>query len=127
LFDNPATQSVFRQLLGIEAHKPFECVGEVDESRLAFELCRAKGLSGAAMNTYRNNVPPADVARLSARYLAVAAEHGTIPPAVAERILPQLAAAAEQAKRYITALATPASQRANAQDERHQPTLGAIE
>ena len=127
LFDHPATQSVFRQLLGIEAHKPFECVGEVDESRLAFELCRAKGLSGAAMDAYRNSVPPADVARLSARYLAVAAEHGTIPPAVAERILPQLAAAAEQAKRYITALATPASQRANAQAERHKPTLGAIE
>jgi hypothetical protein len=109
LFDHPATQTVFRQLLGVEAHKPFECVGEVDEARLAFELCRAKGLSGAAMDAYRNNVPPPDVTRLSDRYLAVSAEYGAIPPAVAERIFPQMTAAAEQAKRYITCLASSGS------------------
>jgi hypothetical protein len=106
LFDDPRTQPVFRQLMGIEAHKPFECVGEVDEARLAFELCRAKGLTGAAMDTYGNNVPAPDVPRLSDRYLAVAAEYGAIPPAVAERIIPQMTTAAEEAKRYITGLAS---------------------
>ena len=112
LFDDPATQSVFRQLLGIEAHKPFECVGEVDEARLAFELCRAKGLTGGAMDTYRDRVPPPDVPALSARYLAIATEWGAIPPAVAERIFPQFAAAAATAKQYITGLTSPASGRA---------------
>jgi hypothetical protein len=127
LFDDPATQSVFRQLLGLEAHKPFECVGEVDEARLAFEQCRAKGLTGAAMDTYRNNVPPPDVPRLSDRYLTVATQYGAIPPAVATRIFPQMAAAAEEAKQYIMDLAAPESGRAVPQTERDKPTLGAIE
>ena len=73
---------------------------------VAFELCRAKGLTGAAMDTYGNNVPAPDVPRLSDRYLAVAAEYGAIPPAVAERIIPQMTTAAEEAKRYITGLAS---------------------
>lgn len=104
LFAAAATQSVFRQLLGIEAHKPFECVGEVDEARLAFELCRAKGLAGAAMDTYRNNVPPPDVQGLSDRYLAVTTQCGAIPPAIAERIIPQMTAAADEARQYIADL-----------------------
>ncbi len=109
LFDDPATQSVFRQLLGIESHKPFECVGEVDEARLAFELCRAKGLTGTAMDTFRDNVPPPNVQSLADHYLNVADEYGAIPPPVAKRIIPQMATAADEAKRYITRLTSPRS------------------
>lgn len=107
LFDDPANQFVFRQLLGLEEHKPFECVGEADETRLAFELCRVKGLTGAAMDTYRDNVPPPDVPRLCDHYLAIATQYGAIPPAIAKPVFQQMAAAAEQAKRYIMDLAAP--------------------
>ena len=39
----------FRQMLGLGEHRPFECIGQVDETRLAFALARARGLDGAAM------------------------------------------------------------------------------
>ena len=42
LLELPENQLSFRQLLGLEAHTPFECVGGVPEARLAFELCCRK-------------------------------------------------------------------------------------
>ena len=38
LFADPAQVPGFLELLGIDAHKPFECVGEVEESIVALEL-----------------------------------------------------------------------------------------
>lgn len=38
LFDNPENLIWFRQLLGLEQHTPFECVGQVDEARIALAL-----------------------------------------------------------------------------------------
>ncbi len=35
-------ESTYRQLLGIEGHKPLDCVGEVKESRAAMKLAQAK-------------------------------------------------------------------------------------
>ena len=41
----------YRQMLELENMKPFECVGDFDEAKLAFELCyrNCKGLKGKAM------------------------------------------------------------------------------
>ncbi len=36
LLNNPAQLAGFRELCGLGAHKPFECVGEIEESRSAF-------------------------------------------------------------------------------------------
>ena len=52
LLDVEENQLTFRQMLGLEDHTPFECIGTVGESRLAFALCRRKGLTGRAMDTY---------------------------------------------------------------------------
>jgi hypothetical protein len=38
LFDDPAQVPGFLELLGIDAHKPFECVGEVEESLVALAM-----------------------------------------------------------------------------------------
>lgn len=38
LFDHEGLLPVFRELLGLEGHKPFECVGTPDEMRAAFFL-----------------------------------------------------------------------------------------
>ena len=38
LFDDPAQVPGYLELLGIDAHKPFECVGEVEESLVALTL-----------------------------------------------------------------------------------------
>lgn len=58
LFDVRENLTWFQQLLGLAEHTPFECVGQVEESRLAFELCRIKGLRGRAMDIYVDQVAP---------------------------------------------------------------------
>jgi len=91
----------FRQLLGLSAHKPFECVGETSEVQLAFEICRRKGMRGKALDMYANEVPTPDVPALLDRYLAVDQATQTIPSDIRSRVLPQMLHAAEQAREYI--------------------------
>jgi len=43
LFENEALLPLFRQLLGIEGFKPFECVGTPEESREALAMIRNRG------------------------------------------------------------------------------------
>jgi UDP-N-acetyl-alpha-D-muramoyl-L-alanyl-L-glutamate epimerase len=97
LLDVPENQLFFRQMLGLEAHTPFECIGQIDEVRLAFELCRRKGVRGAAMDLYEAQARVTDVRALAARYLDVA-DVPTLPEAIAAAILPQLRAAADEAR-----------------------------
>ncbi len=109
LFDIPENVSWFRQLLGLAAHKPFECVGEISEVQLAFEVCRRKGLRGAALDMYASEVPKPDVPVLLDRYLAVDQNVPTIPAGIRERVLPQMLRAAGQAREYIDGLESPIS------------------
>ncbi len=101
LFDIAENVSWFRQLLGLSAHKPFECVGEISEVQLAFEICRRRGLRGAALDMYTSEVPTPDVPALLDRYLAVNQAVPTIPADIRERVLPQMLRAAGQAREYI--------------------------
>jgi hypothetical protein len=44
LFEKPLLQETFKGLLGIEGvMKPFECVGEIDELRLAYQMAQQRG------------------------------------------------------------------------------------
>jgi hypothetical protein len=43
LFESPALETIFRELLGLQGFKPFECVGTPDEVRAAFFLARKRG------------------------------------------------------------------------------------
>ena len=52
LFDLEENADTFMQLLGVRDQLPFECIGQRDESRLAFEMCRRKGLTGASMDKF---------------------------------------------------------------------------
>lgn len=90
LFDLPENQLAYRQMLGLEAHTPFECIGQVDEARLAFALCQRKGLGGRAMDAFLAEVPPVDVEPLLERYLEVAPERGALPPELAPTVLAQM-------------------------------------
>jgi hypothetical protein len=42
-FDVPELQKTYRELLGLEGFKPFECVGTSDEVRAAFLLAHTRG------------------------------------------------------------------------------------
>jgi hypothetical protein len=98
LLDVPENQLWFRQMLGLEAHTPFECIGLVDEAKLAFELCRRKGLRGQAMRIFEREVPPVDIPSLLERYLHVNEGLGTLPEMLRDDILAQMRAVASKAK-----------------------------
>jgi hypothetical protein len=46
LFELPENRSILRKMLGLESYKPTDCVGTVSEARLAFAMCRARGITG---------------------------------------------------------------------------------
>lgn len=52
LFTKPATQKYIRDLAGLGQHKPFDCVGTIDETRLAVALSARK------YRTLGNSTPP---------------------------------------------------------------------
>ena len=95
LLDMEENQLYFKQLLGLGTQKPFECVGEIEETQLAFELCYRKGICGKAMELFQNAIRPTlDVPSLARKYTTVhKVDHG-IPHDVAVRIMPIMEAAA---------------------------------
>ncbi len=102
LFDQPENQRWYRQLLGLEAQTPFECVGEVLECRLAFELCARKGLSGLAIDMYENEVGSgAGFGETLDRYLSIDAQNHLIPPWFAAELLGDMRASSESARGRI--------------------------
>lgn len=103
LFDAPENRLHFEQMLGLGAHTPFECIGQIDEARLAFALCAAKGRRGAALDAFRAALPDHDPRACLDRYLSVDDSRHGIPPALAEKLLPLLRARAVEARARIVA------------------------
>ncbi|WP_428267115.1 hypothetical protein [Haliangium sp.] len=101
LFDLPENQLAFRQMLGLEAHTPFECLGQVEEARLAFELCRAKGLGGAAMDAYRSAAPALDVDAVLDRFARVYEPSADMPKNLRGPVLARMREAAERTAAYV--------------------------
>ena len=58
LLDDPANQLWFEQMLGLADHTPFECIGQIDEARLAFELLRRRGVTGSGHADVRGSHRP---------------------------------------------------------------------
>ena len=101
LFDIEENQLSFYQMLGLSEHTPFECIGQISETRLAFELCRRKGIRGKAMETYERHLPELDIEPILKKYLTVQDQQTGIPPAIAAQVLPQMHEAIGEARTYI--------------------------
>ncbi|HSE39832.1 MAG TPA: hypothetical protein VLH08_03640, partial [Acidobacteriota bacterium] len=101
LLDVPENQITFRQMLGLEEHTPFECIGQVDEVKLAFELCKRKGLSGAAMQLFEREVAPVDIDLLLEKYLQVIEKNRTLPNILRNAVLQQLRDAATKTRKVM--------------------------
>ncbi len=56
LFDDEDLQPIFREMLGLSEHTPFECIGEIAESRLMMKKCLEKGLSGKALDLFKEEI-----------------------------------------------------------------------
>lgn len=107
LLEVPENLGHFVGLVGLAEHTPFECVGHLEESRLALALCRARGLLGPRGRDLADRLPPLDRAGLEAllrRYLAVDLDRARLPPAIAGEIEPQMRRAADEADARIRAL-----------------------
>ncbi|MFL6204384.1 MAG: hypothetical protein ACJ739_03455 [Acidimicrobiales bacterium] len=90
LLDEPANLMWFEQMLGLADHTPFECIGQVDEARLSFELLRRRGCTGTAMRMFEERVPPVDAEHLYRSLIAVAPGHHAMPPGLAGAVVPVL-------------------------------------
>ena len=108
LLDIPQNEIYFVQMLGLGSNKPFECVGDFDEAKLGFELCRRKGLQGKAMEIYKEKLirtmDEKALASIITKYTTVySSESSNVPPAVWDRLLPILEQAGDDARTKIEA------------------------
>ncbi len=101
LFDIPENQIGFRQMLGLEQHTPFECIGQIEETKLAFELCRRKGLTGKAMQIFIEEVKDFDFNTAIANYTTVNHQYQAFPPQIAALLFSKLETAAADSRTYI--------------------------
>ena len=102
LFDMETNQLWFYQMLGLGKHTPFECIGQIKETRLAFELCYRKGLKGKAMDMYRKHFSNLEVEPILNRYLDVDMSQSGIPSKFGYLIQPQLERATHSGRDYIS-------------------------
>ena len=101
LFDLPENQIWYRELLGLEKHKAFECVGEIEEVRLAFEICKRKGIKGKAIEMFAREVTWLDYKASAEKYTNVNCSNPEIPEWIAKEILPQMESAAISSQQLI--------------------------
>lgn len=104
LLEVSANHGFFRDMMGLGEHTPFECIGQIEESRLALALCRARGLLGPAGLALAEGLPPLDVEAVLARFLRVEAESSCLPSDVAAGVLPLMHEAASMARSRTEAL-----------------------
>ena len=90
LLDVPANQIWFEQMLGLGEHTPFECIGQIDEARLAFELLRRRGVAGMAMERFTDAIQTFDAQATFDRLIEVAVDHHAMPTQIADRVVPVL-------------------------------------
>ena len=56
LLNEVGLELVWRKLLGLEPENAFECVGSVEETRLAFKLCHNAKVKGKAMDLFQKEL-----------------------------------------------------------------------
>lgn len=103
LLHNPANRAIFRQLLGLAGHKPFECVGETGEVRLAFEICRSQGLGGRALHLDTCEAWAPAFGELAASYCQIAQPADSFPPKLWRSLSPLMLNAGRESFDYISA------------------------
>jgi len=104
LFDLEENQLSFYQMLGLGENTPFECIGQIQEVQLAFELCKRKGLTGKAMQMYINHFPSLDTHPIINKYLTVNMAQTGIPAAIAKLIEPHFQVLVTETHQYLNSI-----------------------
>jgi UDP-N-acetyl-alpha-D-muramoyl-L-alanyl-L-glutamate epimerase len=86
LFADPAQLPGYRELLGLDAHKPFECVGEVEESVVAISML--EGQDFPVLDALRTEIPAEGFTKAAADREEVLspAKIGFLPPRYADAL-----------------------------------------
>jgi hypothetical protein len=101
LFDLEENRESFRQMLGLAEHTPFECIGQVPETRLAFEICKRRGIKGKAMSMYVEAFAEKDFQPIIDRLLQVDPSQNNIPQAILRNLVPQFLEVVYETRDYI--------------------------
>jgi hypothetical protein len=105
LLELPENQPSYREMLGLADHTPFECIGQVDEARLAFAMAHKRGLRGEAMEMFEAEVGlEHDWLEIARPLLAVGTSPYGIPPDIAPRLLSRMMEASHEATAYLEEL-----------------------
>ena len=102
LGDVPENLPIFRDLLGFTDKLPFECIGQLNETRLAFELCIAKGVGGLAFEMYKKESVPFHLESILDKYLAFYSNESEIPLRLQSALNAKLKEASKSAREYIS-------------------------
>lgn len=82
LFDDDDLIPTFQKMLGLSTHTPFECIGEIDESRLMMKRCLEKGLSGKVLDIFAEKIltdASIDWHKIEEKYNSVYTQEHIIP------------------------------------------------
>lgn len=101
LLDDPDNEIWFRELLGLESHTPFECVGKKEEVLLCFEILKRKGYKGKAMDIYINEVKNIQFEKIIQEHLIVDEDACTYPEEFKEQLLKYLNEVVSTSKQEI--------------------------
>ena len=58
LLEVPELTDTFLKILGLKGYKPFECIGEIGEAKLAMYYCMLKGMSGKVIDIFKKEILP---------------------------------------------------------------------
>lgn len=101
LLEVEANAGYFQEMMGLGEHTPFECIGQVEESRLALALCEARGLLGPRGKALARRLPPLEMGPVLEGLLKVDTGQSNLPPAVAAGVVPRMRAAADSARERL--------------------------
>lgn len=97
LFDVAENRTTLRKMLGMESHKPTDCVGTISEAQLAFLMCRRKGVSGPIANDIDVTTFEGAAEATLAKYGEVQPPGRTVPAPIADAIWSQMRASSDTA------------------------------
>ncbi|MGI9644915.1 MAG: hypothetical protein ACR2O6_06355 [Ilumatobacteraceae bacterium] len=99
LFEIPENRLLLRKILGVESYKPTDCVGTVAEARLAFLMCRRKGVGGLIADEIDLAPFVEEAAATVDRYARPKAPRRVVPTELASAIGPALIASEDSTRR----------------------------
>jgi hypothetical protein len=100
LFDRPENRIILLKMLGLESYKPTDCIGTVSESRLAFAMCRARGVGGVIADDIDSTEFVAEAETTLDRYGTVVGPGATYPDRLVEPVGSLLRANAAVAREF---------------------------